>query len=90
MDKKGVENVVADHLSRPFFFYTIEPTPIRDSFLDKHLFVIRQSPWYADIANYLAMGNTPDHWTKQDMSSFFSQVSYFFWDDPYLFKYYTD
>ncbi|XP_074373766.1 uncharacterized protein LOC141714128 [Apium graveolens] len=35
-------------------------------------------------------GNIPTHWSKQDKSKFFSQVKYFFWDDPYLFKYCPD
>ena len=77
-DKKGVENVVTDHLSRLVLSDTIEPTPIRDSFPDEYLFAVHQSPRYADIANYLTMGNNPDHWTKQDRNSFFSQVQYFF------------
>ena len=43
-------------------------------------------PWYADIVNYLAIGKVPMHWTTQDKNQFFSQVKYFIWDDPYLFK----
>ncbi|XP_077232312.1 uncharacterized protein LOC143868580 [Tasmannia lanceolata] len=31
-------------------------------------------------------GATPDHWSNQDKYRFHSQVKYFFWDDPYLFK----
>ena len=37
-DKKGVENVVVDHLSRLVLSDIIEPTPIQDSFPDEHLF----------------------------------------------------
>ncbi|XP_074373952.1 uncharacterized protein LOC141714326 [Apium graveolens] len=44
----------------------------------------------ASIVNYLVTGNIPTHWSKQDKSKFFSQVKYFFWDDPYLFKYCPD
>ncbi|XP_026410529.1 uncharacterized protein LOC113305737 [Papaver somniferum] len=30
----------------------------------------------------------PLHWSKQDRSKFLAEVKYFFWDDPYLFKYF--
>ena len=36
--------------------------PIDDDFLDKHLFVVSvQTPWFADIANYLATRKLPNH-----------------------------
>ena len=46
-----------------------------------------QRPWYADIANYLVINQMPSYWTKQDKSKFLAGGKYFFWDDPYLFKY---
>uniref|UniRef100_A0A2N9J7F6 Integrase catalytic domain-containing protein n=1 Tax=Fagus sylvatica TaxID=28930 RepID=A0A2N9J7F6_FAGSY len=39
-DKKGVENVVADHLSRLTFEEVKEEIPIRDSFPDEQLFAV--------------------------------------------------
>jgi hypothetical protein len=56
-DKKGTENVVADHLSR-IQFETAQPLLVYDSFPDEQLFEItpREPPWYADIINYLATG----------------------------------
>ena len=47
-DKKGVENVVADH--------STSSTPIQDSFPDEQLMAIKALPWYADIINYLVTG----------------------------------
>ncbi|XP_058216596.1 uncharacterized protein LOC131327445 [Rhododendron vialii] len=35
-------------------------------------------------------GEIPLHWPKHDKSKFLSKVKYFFWDDPYLFKYCPD
>ena len=32
----------------------------------------------------------PLHWEQQDKFKFLSRVKYFFWDDPYLFKYCPD
>jgi hypothetical protein len=45
------------------------------------------TPWFGDIVNYLVTGQMPLHWGLQDKFKFLSMVKYFFWDDPYLFKY---
>ena len=50
-DKKGVENVVADHLSRLVPESTSHGLLIGDSFLDEQLFALVHCPWYADIVN---------------------------------------
>jgi hypothetical protein len=89
-DKKGVENVVADHLSRLTFEEVKEEIPIRDSFPDEQLFAVTKLPWYAHIVNYLVKGFIPETWTTQDRRKFFVEVRNFYWDDPYLFKYCTD
>ena len=57
-DKKGVENVVADHLSR-IPNAPVEMIPINESFSDEHILVMCKEPWYADIANYLTTEQTP-------------------------------
>jgi hypothetical protein len=91
-DKKGSENVVADHLSRITVDFTEEASPISETFLDEQLMHIAHtpSPWYADIVNYLVTGQMPWHWGRQDKSKFMAMVKYFFGDDPYLFKYCPD
>jgi hypothetical protein len=95
-DKKGVENVMADHLSRLSSYETIiDESPIHELFADENLFCAGTvsyigSPWYADIANYLATNQIPSHWFKLDKQKFLRNVRTFFWDDPYLFKYCTD
>ena len=60
-DKKGSDNVIADHLSR-----VEKPTvqeeerEIAENFPDEQLFQLSlQSPWYADIVNFLACGIMP-------------------------------
>lgn len=55
-DKKGVENVVADHLSRLTFEDTSDYLLIRDDFLNEHLLSITSLPWFAHIVNYLVAG----------------------------------
>uniref|UniRef100_A0A2N9HVI2 Integrase catalytic domain-containing protein n=1 Tax=Fagus sylvatica TaxID=28930 RepID=A0A2N9HVI2_FAGSY len=82
-DKKGVENVVADHLSRLTFEEVKEEIPIRDSFLDEQLFAVTKLPWYAHIVNYLVKGFIPETWTMQDRCKFFVECG-FYW--PTMFK----
>jgi hypothetical protein len=91
-DKKGSENVVADHLSRLTVGYTKDATPISETFPDEQLMHIAHNlaPWFADIVNYLVTGQMPLHWGRQDKFKFLAMVKYFFWDDPYLFKYCPD
>jgi len=91
-DKKGSENVVADHLSRLTVDFIKDDVPIAETFPDEQLMRISQThaPWFADIMNYLVTGQMPSHWTKHDKSKFLAEVKHFFWDDPYLFKYCPD
>ena len=60
-DKKGVENVVADHLSRLTFDEGLKEMPIRDSFLGEQLYAVIELAWYAHIVNYLVMSVIPEH-----------------------------
>ncbi|CAL2277586.1 unnamed protein product [Prunus armeniaca] len=92
-DKKGSENVVADHLLR-----LVDENhgdgqilPLNESFPDEQLFVIQdKEPWYADFVNYLASGVIRDDLTFQERKKFFSMVKHYMWDEPYLFKYCPD
>ena len=53
IDRPIRENVVADFLSR--FTNNDDNLPVEDSFPDEHLFAVSaHSPWYANVANYLA------------------------------------
>ncbi|XP_062075251.1 uncharacterized protein LOC133779290, partial [Humulus lupulus] len=89
-DKKGSENVVADHLSRLVVETIHDSTPITETFPDEQLMHVSSLPWYADIVNYLVTKEIPSHWSKHDKSKFYSEVKNFIWDDPYLFKYCPD
>ena len=73
-DKKGVENVVADHLSRLVLETTSEGLPIGDAFLDEQLFALVHCPWYADIVNYLVTGQIPSQWTSQQKRKFLVDI----------------
>ncbi|PRQ60447.1 putative nucleotidyltransferase, Ribonuclease H [Rosa chinensis] len=90
-DKKGTENVVADHLSRLIKEDVGDGvTPINEYFPDEQLFVVDNLPWYADIVNYLVSKFLPADLNKQQKKHFLSTVKHYFWDDPYLFKYCSD
>ncbi|XP_071905823.1 uncharacterized protein [Coffea arabica] len=52
-DKKGTENLVADHLSRLEYIPVKDQVPIQENFPDEFVLPIINSPWYADIANFL-------------------------------------
>ncbi|XP_071693188.1 uncharacterized protein [Rutidosis leptorrhynchoides] len=85
-DKKGIENVVADHLSRipppPF-----DPTkPIQENFPDECLFSVVQVPWFAHIVTYLVTNKIPEHWNKHKRDYFLSQVKHYIWKDPVLYR----
>jgi len=74
--QKGVENVVADHLSK-IPNAPVETIPINENFPDGHILVMCKDHWYVDIANYLATGQTPSSWSKQDKYHFFTQIRFF-------------
>ena len=101
-DKKGVESLVADHLSRlsqEQLGSTSKELPIDDSFPDDHIFrVIKELlqlssslvPWYADFVNYLVCNELPVGMSYQQKKKFLSDVRHYYWDEPFLFKRCTD
>ncbi|VVA28497.1 PREDICTED: LOW QUALITY PROTEIN, partial [Prunus dulcis] len=93
-DKKGSENVVADHLSRLVSEVKMsdDAAPIMEMFPDEQLYAIRSSeaPWYADFVNYLASTIIPADFSFHQKKKFFSLVKHYYWDDPYLWKHCPD
>ncbi|GKB90548.1 reverse transcriptase domain-containing protein [Tanacetum coccineum] len=92
-DKKDVENLAADHLSRlenPHMELLAEKE-IADEFPDEHLMMLKAKvndgePWYADYVNYIIGKVVPLKWTPERRKRFYSQVKNFFWDEPYAFR----
>ena len=71
-DKKGSENVVADHLSRLVNEdVTSKEAEIRDKFPDESLFLIARRPWFADMANFKAVGVISKDLNWQQRKRFF-------------------
>ena len=85
-DKKGVENVVEDHLSRLTIAHDTHSPPINDEFPEESLMQLEKAPWYAHIANFLATGEIPFDWKEQDRKYFFAKIHSYYWEEPLLFK----
>ncbi|XP_047979237.1 uncharacterized protein LOC125221154 [Salvia hispanica] len=76
-DRKGCENVVADHLSRLEHCFQGEnlKRPINEEFPDEHIFYAQSSsPWYADIVNFLVVKVVPEGLNKYQMRKFFHDI----------------
>ncbi|XP_070677836.1 uncharacterized protein [Malus domestica] len=64
-DKKGSDNVVADHLSRMVHEEDANAVPIPETFPDEQLLSIKLSePWCADLVNYLVTKHVPSTLNK--------------------------
>ncbi|CAH9104590.1 unnamed protein product [Cuscuta epithymum] len=88
-DKKGSENLVADHLSRLEHTQAVIPEkPINDEFPDEGLWAIDKSivPWFADYVNFLVSNIVPQDLSYHQKKKFFADVKHYMWDDPLLFK----
>ncbi|GKA04040.1 reverse transcriptase domain-containing protein [Tanacetum coccineum] len=92
-DKKGAENLAADHLSRLENPYQsdLEKKEITETFHLETLGMVTfhgdtSTPWFADIANYHARNFILKGMSSQQKKKFFKDVKHYFWDDPYLFK----
>ncbi|GJX97388.1 reverse transcriptase domain-containing protein [Tanacetum coccineum] len=91
-DKKGTENVAADHLSRIDNNESSGDSEVDDNFPRETLMEInaRNEPWFADFANYLVGDIMPKGMTYQQKNKFFSYLKQYFWEETYLFKVCSD
>nr|GEW80108.1 reverse transcriptase domain-containing protein [Tanacetum cinerariifolium] len=90
LDKKGSENLAADHLLR------LE-NPHKDVLENKDFpletlgsLTSHSTLWFADIVNSHAGNFIKKGLTSQQKKMFFRDVKHYFWDDPYLFRIYAD
>jgi hypothetical protein len=90
-DKKGSENVVADHLSKLLHEEEEDELPLNENFPDEQLFAVEvQLPWYPDIVNYLTAKGFPPGMSSQERKRLISISRHYHWDDPYLLKFCPD
>nr|GEX33764.1 reverse transcriptase domain-containing protein [Tanacetum cinerariifolium] len=96
-DKKGAENLAANHLSRLENPHEgdLEKKEINENFPLVTLGIISShndssTLWFANIANYHARNFVVKGMSSQQKKRFFKDVKHYFWDDPYLFKIYAN
>ncbi|XP_058764942.1 uncharacterized protein LOC131638400 isoform X1 [Vicia villosa] len=91
-DKKGTENLIADHLSRLVNTeVTKHEKEVRDEFPDEKLFMVQKvRPWFADMANQKASGWIPEDLTWNQRKKFLNDANFYVWDEPHLFKLSSD
>ena len=90
-DKKGTENLVADHLSR--LEGARDDVPMNDEFPDEKLFAIedkRAVPWFVDYVNYLVAKVVPLEFNYQQKKRFFAHLKHYYWEEPILYKHCAD
>ncbi|XP_070022776.1 uncharacterized protein [Nicotiana sylvestris] len=88
-DCKGTENQVADHLSRlEGAENSVKVEDILETFPDEQLLAtsLKEVPWYADYANYLASGIIPYDLSSVQKKIFYRNCRMYYWDEPYLFR----
>ncbi|GJX67167.1 reverse transcriptase domain-containing protein [Tanacetum coccineum] len=92
-DKKGAENLAADHLSRLENPHqsVLDKKEINETFPLETLSMVSfcgdsSTPWFADFANYHAGNFVVKGMSSQQKNKFFKDVKHYFWDDPFLFK----
>ncbi|RVW62972.1 Retrovirus-related Pol polyprotein from transposon 17.6 [Vitis vinifera] len=83
-DKKGVENVVADHLSRLAIAHNSHVLRINDDFPEESLMLLEKTPWYGHIANYLVTGEVPSEWKAQDRKHFLQRFMLIIGKTPFF------
>ncbi|CAM8943524.1 unnamed protein product [Rhodiola kirilowii] len=89
-DKKGVENLVADHLSRLEGNEELkeDTTLVDDSFVGEQLMRVEAEalPWYADMVNFVVCGIIPRDMNQHQKRKFLSETKRYYWDEPFLYR----
>nr|GEW45504.1 reverse transcriptase domain-containing protein [Tanacetum cinerariifolium] len=89
-DKKGTENLAADHLSRLKNPHkdVFENKDINENFPLETLGKIssESTPWFFDFANFHAKNFIVKGMFSQQKKKFFKDVRHYFWDDPFFFR----
>ncbi|GJZ77107.1 reverse transcriptase domain-containing protein [Tanacetum coccineum] len=88
-DKKGTENVAADHLSQIENEEISDDSEVDDNFPGETLMEIntKDEPWFADFANYLVVDIIPKGMAYQQKNKFFSNHNTTFGRNPTSSKY---
>ena len=90
-DKKGTENLVADHLS--LLEGPSKGIQINDDFPDEQLLAIKDIKpvsWFADYVNYLVEKVFPLEFNYQHKKRFFAHLKHYYYEEPILHKHCVD
>nr|GEU41260.1 reverse transcriptase domain-containing protein [Tanacetum cinerariifolium] len=92
-DKKGAENLAANHLCRLENPHqsVLDKKEINKTFPLETLNMVSfcgdsSTPWFAYFANYHAGNFVVKGMSSQQKNKFFKDVKHYFWDDHFLFK----
>ena len=84
LDRPGKENLVVYFLSR--IKNEDDDIPVDDSFPYEHLFSLSvNTPWFADMENYLATRKLPSHLSPHEKSIIITQSANYSWVGNDLF-----
>jgi hypothetical protein len=84
LDRPGKDNVVDYFLSR--IKNEDDDIPVDDSFPDKHIFSLSvNTPWFADMANYLDTRKLPSHFSPHEKKKIIAQSANYSWVGHDLF-----
>jgi hypothetical protein len=85
LDRPRKDNVVADFLSR--IKNEDDDIPVDDSFPDEHLFSLSiNTPWFADMENYLATRKLPSHLSPHEKWKIITQSANYSWVGHDIFR----
>ena len=75
-NKKGSENLVADHLSRLENIPQENQIPIKEEFSAEFFLAIKELPWYADLVNFMISGVLPNGLNAQQTKKFINDAKH--------------
>ncbi|XP_074283307.1 uncharacterized protein LOC141607858 [Silene latifolia] len=86
-EKKGLANVVADHLSRlQLNDHQMQQMGVVDgSVPHESLYGLRMTePWYANLVNYMVTKKFPPSFSSSQRNRVKADTRFYIWDNPYL------
>ena len=90
-DKKGTENLVANHLSR--LEGASVDIQVNDDFPDERILAIEEKravPWFADYVNYLVAKVVTSEFNYKQKKRFFAHLKHYYWEEPILYRHCAD
>src|SRR4051812_22512087 len=67
-----------------------EILPVNQIFIDDYLMTTQVDPCFANVLKYISRDVLPKNMSYQERRNFISQMKFFYWEKPYLYKQCTD